>query len=192
MNINNIEKITQNIDNLINKNSTIIVAIDGHCTSGKTTLSKYFSLKYNCNVFHMDDFFLRPEQRTEERLNEIGGNVDYERFHEEIIIPLKSGTKFSYRPYDCHSKAFKNKITVSPKILNIIEGSYSMHPSLSHNYDLKIFLNISEKLQHERILNRNKDLHQKFFNQWIPMENSYFNEYKIPEQCDILINELKL
>ena len=31
--------------------------------------------------------------------------------------------------------------TVCPaQKLNVIEGSYSMHPSLAENYDLKIFL----------------------------------------------------
>lgn len=30
--------------------------------------------------FGLDDFFLRMEQRTPERLREVGGNVDYERF----------------------------------------------------------------------------------------------------------------
>lgn len=49
----------------------------------------------NCTVFHIDDYFLRPEQRTETRLAQPGGNVDYERFAEEILNPLKSGKKKS-------------------------------------------------------------------------------------------------
>lgn len=194
MNICNIDKITQYIDIFVNKNNNqiILIAIDGHCTSGKTTLSKYLSEKYDCNIFHMDDFFLRPEQRTEERMKEIGGNVDYERFYEEIIIPLRSGKEFSYKPYDCHNKNFKKAISVIPKKLNIIEGSYSMHPRLSSNYDFKIFLNITEDLQRKRILNRCKDLHHNFFNLWIPLENQYFTEYKIKEKCDIIIDYLKI
>ena len=46
----------------------------------------------------MDDFFLRPEQRTEERLKEVGGNVDRERFLEEVARPLTNKKKsFGYR-----------------------------------------------------------------------------------------------
>ena len=47
----------------------------------------------------MDDYFLQPYQRTEERLAEPGGNVDYERFKEEIydkkleMMYKKSGFK---------------------------------------------------------------------------------------------------
>ena len=58
----------------------MIIAIEGPCLSGKTTYANKLAaeLSVSCNVFHMDDFFLRPEQRTEERFNIPGGNVDYE------------------------------------------------------------------------------------------------------------------
>ena len=70
------------IDMLLGEREFVIVAIDGKCTSGKTTLAGRLAEIYDCNVFHMDDFFLRPEQRTAERFAEVGGNVDYERFQE--------------------------------------------------------------------------------------------------------------
>ena len=57
----------------------LIVAIDGRCGSGKTTLGEYLEQVFDCNLFRMDDFFLRMEQRTPQRLKETGGNVDYER-----------------------------------------------------------------------------------------------------------------
>lgn len=63
----------------------LIVAIDGRCGSGKTTLGEYLEQVFDCNLFRMDDFFLRMEQRTPQRLKETGGNVDYERFEETVI-----------------------------------------------------------------------------------------------------------
>ena len=92
------ETIRKKIDELLTQKDMVIVAIDGKCTSGKTTLASQLAEVYDCNVFHMDDFFLRPEQRTPERFAEIGGNVDYERFREEVLLPLKSGKAFSCRP----------------------------------------------------------------------------------------------
>ena len=41
-----------------------VLAIDGPCGSGKTTLAALLARLYDCPVFHADDFFLRPEQRT--------------------------------------------------------------------------------------------------------------------------------
>lgn len=65
--------------------SPLLVAIDGRCGSGKTTLGFYLQELFDCNLFHMDDFFLRVEQRTPERMKEVGGNVDYERFEKTVL-----------------------------------------------------------------------------------------------------------
>ena len=162
------------IDELLTQKDMVIVGIDGKCTSGKTTLATKLAEIYDCNVFHMDDFFLRPEQRTPERFAEVGGNVDYERFKEEILIPLQDGKQFSYRPFDCNTFTLADPVTVMPKQLNIIEGTYSHHPYFGNSYDLKVMLTVTPELQRERILQRPAFLHQRFFEQWIPMENRYF------------------
>ena len=175
------------IRQLLSEKETIIVAIDGNCTSGKTTLAKQLAANYDCNVFHMDDFFLRPEQRTPERFSETGGNVDYERFWEEVLIPLKSGKPFSYRPFDCGTFQLTDPVSVMPKKLNIIEGTYSLHPYFRDVYDLKIRLTISPELQCQRILERPEFLHQRFFEEWIPMENRYFEGFAISEKCHIIL-----
>ena len=164
------------IDELLTQKDRVIVAIDGKCTSGKTTLAAKLAEIYNCNVFHMDDFFLRPEQRTPERFAEVGGNIDYERFQEEVLLPLSSGKAFSYRPFDCSTFTLAAPVTVTPKQLNIIEGTYSHHPYFGTSYDLKIVLNVDDQTQRERILQRPAFLHKRFFDEWIPMENRYFEQ----------------
>ena len=90
-----LETAKHQINMLLEEKNFVIVAIDGKCTSGKTTLASKLAELYDCNVFHMDDFFLRPEQRTPERFAEVGGNVDYELFLEEVRLPLKSSKTFS-------------------------------------------------------------------------------------------------
>lgn len=166
--------VKQYIDALLKQRASVLVAIDGKCTSGKTTLAAQLAELYDCNVIHMDEFFLRPEQRTPERFAEIGGNVDYERFWKEILLPLKKGEPFSYRPFDCSTFALAQPVSVRPKALTIIEGTYSHHPYFGDPYDLKILLTVSEELQHQRILERPAFLHSRFFESWIPMENRYF------------------
>ena len=170
------------IDALMKEKDFIILAIDGKCTSGKTTLAAKLTECYDCNVFHMDDFFLRPEQRTPERFAEIGGNVDYERFREEVLLPLQKKLPFSYRPFDCSSFTLSAPVYVEPKRINIVEGSYSHHPYFGDPYDLKILLTVDEETQRQRILARPAFLHRRFFEEWIPMENRYF---------DALIREMK-
>ena len=174
-----VEIIKKHIDKLLMQKDVVFVAIDGKCASGKTTLAAKLAEIYDCNVFHMDDFFLRPEQRTPARFAEIGGNVDYERFMEEVLTPLKAGRAFSYRPFDCSTFALAACVCVAPKKLNIIEGSYSNHPYFGNPYDLKILLTITDELQRQRILQRPSFLHKPFFETWIPMENAYFDKFSI-------------
>ena len=181
------EKLIQAIKALLVENRPVIVAIDGPCAAGKTTLAGKLQEKYDCNLFHMDDFFLRPEQRTEARFQEPGGNVDYERFREEVLEPLKRGEAFSYRPFDCKTFTLAQPVAVSPKKLNIIEGSYSHHPYFENPYDLKVYLSVDPELQRQRILMRPAFLHQRFFEQWIPMENGYFEAFSVREQADLII-----
>ena len=45
------------IDDLLKTGRQIVIAIDGNCTAGKTTLAAVLEKEYDCNVFHMDDFF---------------------------------------------------------------------------------------------------------------------------------------
>ena len=177
----------QHIDRLLAQKDRVIVAIEGKCTSGKTTLATQLAEIYDCNVLHMDDFFLRPEQRTQARLAEVGGNLDYERFQHEVLVPLKSEKDFSYRPFDCSTLTLSEPIPVTPKKLTIIEGTYSLHPHFADPYDLKILLHVDPQLQHQRILERPAFLHRKFFEEWIPMENRYFAAFEIFEKADILI-----
>ena len=157
------ETIKKRIDELLEQKDMVIVAIDGKCTSGKTTLAGRLAEMYDCNVFHMDDFFLRPEQRTAERFAEVGGNVDYERFMEEVLLPLKAGKPFSYRPFDCRTFTLAEPLSVAPKKLNIIEGTYSHHPYFGNPYDLKIVLTIDDQTPRERIMQRPEFLHKRFF-----------------------------
>ena len=180
-------EIQRRIDELLAWKDTVIVAIDGPCTSGKTTLARKLAELYDCNLFHMDDFFLRPEQRTEARFQEPGGNVDYERFREDVLEPLKRGEVFSYRPFDCKTFTLAQPVAVEPKKLTIIEGSYSHHPYFEEPYDLKVFLRVSPELQRQRILMRPAFLHQRFFEAWIPMENAYFEAFSVKEQADLVI-----
>ena len=164
----------------------IIIAIDGGSAAGKSTMSERLKEKYDCTVFHMDDFFLRPEQRTPERLAEPGGNIDRERFLEEVLQPLRKNEPVYYRRYNCSTQELEEPEKVIPKKLVIIEGVYSMHPAFETYYDLSVYLDITPERQRERILRRNtQQVAKRYFETWIPLENKYFTETKTKERCDI-------
>lgn len=164
-----------------------LIAVDGRCASGKTTLAAALQKKLDCSVFHMDDFFLRPEQRTKERLHKAGGNIDHERFKEEILEPIKGGAKkISYRAFDCKSMSLCAPVTAEAGRICIMEGSYSCHPELWGYYDLRIFLSVDKEEQIKRIVKRNGEKKsEEFKKKWIPMEEIYFSEFDIEGRCEM-------
>jgi uridine kinase len=175
------------IDLLMKKKGHVIVAIDGCSGAGKSSLAEALISIYDCNVIHMDDFFLRPGQRNAERLAEPGGNIDYERFCEEVIKPLRSGEPFTYRPYNCQTGEMTELKIAAVKPLTVVEGVYSLHPKFADAYDITVFLSIGADEQRRRLQERSPRLLDRFINEWIPMENRYFQEFLIAEKCDIRI-----
>lgn len=176
------------IDRLLREKEHVIVAIEGGSASGKSTLGALIQRVYDCNLFHMDDFFLQLHQRTPERFAEPGGNVDYERFSEEVLDPLLRGDAFSYRVFDCSCMALGSAVAVTPCRLNVVEGAYSMHPALSHAYDLSVFLDIDPAEQADRILRRNGPAMQKrFLSEWIPLEHRYFDATDVRSHCTMIL-----
>lgn len=160
----------------------VLVAIDGRCASGKTTLGKYLQQMFECNLFHMDDFFLRGEQRTPERLAEIGGNVDYERFLETVLEPVQKKQNVIYQPFGCKERKLTDAYEIPYKKLNIIEGSYSMHPYFKNPYDLWIFMNIQPEEQMKNIIKRNgAEKVEDFKKKWIPKEEAYFEKFHVQD-----------
>lgn len=194
----------------------ILIAIDGRCAAGKSTLGNMLQRAVNdmiedagtgridgaedgkdeeafrkyqgegCALFHMDDFFLRPEQRTEERLAQPGGNVDYERFLSEVLLPFAKGGDVMYRRFDCALMSVMPGERIMRAPVGIVEGSYSCHPALRKYYDLRIFLDINYEEQLKRIEKRNgPEALEVFREKWIPLEEQYFEKCGVEECCQI-------
>jgi uridine kinase len=179
------------IDELMRQKAHVLIGIDGDCAAGKTTLAGLLKKVYDCNTIHMDHFFLRPEQRTKARHTSPGGNIDHERFTEEVLDKLQTNKLFSYRPFNCMNGAFDAPIPLLAQKLTIIEGSYSHHPAFSEHYDLKVFLSIPKDVQLERILKRNGEvMYEKFKNMWIPMEKRYAEAFEIQKKSDLQFDHL--
>lgn len=167
-------------------NRPLIIGIDGRCGSGKTTLSNILKDCFNVEIIRIDHFFLQPHQRVEERLNEIGGNFDYERFILEVKDPLINKKDIYYQVFSCASMKLEEKIEVDKSKTIIIEGTYSCHPLIEDIYDIKIFVDIDSKEQINRIRNRDGEFFlNRFINEWIPKEEAYFTKFNIENKADI-------
>lgn len=170
------------------KETPVIIAIDGQCASGKTTMASLLSEITDAGVIHMDDFFLPVELRTPERLEEPGGNVHYERFWEEVLPNLSEESGFSYRKFDCSVMALAGEREVVAGDIYIVEGAYSCHPYFGGYADIKVFSGVDSGVQLERIAGRDgEEMLQMFKERWIPMEEKYFTAFRIEDKADIIM-----
>ena len=186
--VNNIFK---RIDNLLKHRDFVVVAIDGKCCSGKSSLGDLLKEKYDAVLIRTDDFYLPQEARTEARMKEIAGHMDYERFNDDVVGNL--GHDFTYYKYDCSIDKFNKIEVVKNGRLIIVEGTYSLLPYFDKYYDLSIFLDIDNDIQIQRIIDRNGPNKLKdYVNKWIVYENKYFNFYNIKHKVDIYIKDFVL
>ena len=169
----------------------IVIAIDGRCAAGKTTLADALAKKLGAAVFHVDDFFLPRNQRTKKKLSECAGNIDRERLIREVLVPLHEGKSVSYRKYNCKTDKMQKKITVPAHKISIVEGSYALHPDFCDYYDVKVFLDIDAALQKERVTSREGDGAEIFFERWIPLEEEYIKSLDVTSRCDKIINAIR-
>lgn len=169
---------------------TFIIAIDGRCASGKTTLAAILSKELGADVFHMDDFYLPFDKRTPQIMAQAAGHMDLERFKREILHPAKEGKIVIYKPFNCTNNIMlPGEVTVKLRPVVIIEGCYCQHPALAPFYDYKLFLTNSPQEQKKRILARNgADGLKRFEDKWIPAEEKYFKQFDIQAKADMIFD----
>lgn len=150
-----------------------IVAIDGDCGSGKSTLAQLIAALFDCNVVHMDDYYLPINQRQENWRQIPGGNMDFARLRQQVLVPLSSGASAQVLPYRCTTGGYGTGEVLSPKPLTILEGGYSLHPQLREFVTQGIFLRCGTDAQLARLQKREEGRIAPFTDLWIPMERRY-------------------
>ena len=171
------------------KQGANVIAIDGRAAAGKTTMAKMLEVVLGAEIIHMDDFFLPPELRCEERFEEPGGNVHYERFIEEVLPNVTGTEAFAYRIFDCGIMDYNGEQKIGESKWRIVEGSYSHHPKFGAYADIRVFLDVEPEEQMRRILTRNGENMAKMFKErWIPLEEKYFKTSFFQQNNDKIIS----
>ncbi len=178
-----IHPILAELYDLAERNGHAVLVIDGFCASGKSTLAARLAKILNARLIHTDDFFLPPSKRTPERFAEPGGNVDYERFYDEVICHLADDV-LTYGVFDCSEMAVTHHAVLPKTPVTIIEGAYALHPHFGKYADIRAFMETDEAEQKRRILERDgAEMLEMFESRWIPFERKYEAAFGIRESC---------
>jgi len=175
-------------ERLLQENRPTVLAIDGRCGSGKSSLGRLLEGLYSCTLVHMDDFYMPPEQRMENWMEVPAANMDLARFEREVLRPAGAGEEILYRPFLCGSGDFAQGTVLPGNKLTVVEGSYSHHPTLAGYYDRTIFLTCPKQEQLRRLEEREGDYFPRFLNIWMPLEERYFQAFGIEENAQLVVN----
>ena len=168
----------------------LLITLDGPCVSGKTTLARKLARVFLGEVVHTDDFVIPHALKTPERLAVPGGNCDAERLAKEVVIPFKNGAPVRYRKYDCRKDVLLPEEQLPDSRILILEGSYCNLPGIRDHADVRLFLDTPWEIREARLLARESAASMRQFrDRWIPLENAYFEAYRLPDEGVILIND---
>lgn len=179
--------VIKRIAELVGNGKPVLIAIDGRCGSGKSTMGQWMQEHFDCNLFHMDDFYLPFARRIPGWEKIASANMDLVRFLEQVITPVKRGEQIAYKAYNAHKDFYVSSI-IGPKELNIVEGSYCHHPRLREEYDITIFLTCEAAEQEARLRAREGEHFKSYQDRWIPLEERYFTQFAIEEKSDLVIH----
>ena len=116
---------------LANAAAPVVLALDGRCGSGKTTMAAALAEQFpDSIVLHTDDFYLPPADRVPGWEQTPCANMDLARLRDEVLAPARAGKPVLYRAYSCREGAYLPVQQLAAQPLVILEGSYSHHPLL--------------------------------------------------------------
>ena len=131
-----------------------ILAVDGRCGCGKSSLGEALARELGASLFHMDDFYLPFARRAWNWRQLPAGNMDLERFRREVLEPTLAGQPVSYRAYRCPEDRYLAPRQIPWRPVSIVEGSYSQHPLLADAYKTRLFVTAAPSVQEQRLLRR--------------------------------------
>lgn len=167
----------------------LVLALDGRCGSGKTTLANVLAQQFPANiVLRTDDFYLPPAQRARGWEKTPCANMDLARLRDEALLPAYAGQTVNYQAYSCRAGAYQPVQELAAQPLVILEGSYSHHPLLAGYETLRVFVTCSKEEQARRLQAREGERYANFAARWIPLEEGYFAKYLIEEKADFVVD----
>lgn len=178
------------LEKLAREDGPAVIAVDGSCGSGKTGFASLAAevLARPANLVHMDDFYLPPEKRAADWMDVSAGNMDLERFRQEVLGPAREGRLEEYRPYDCQAGLLREPVELDGGSLTIVEGTYSQHPSLAKYYDYKVFFTCDREEQTRRLRAREGEYFPTFDRIWRALEERYFAACGTEEAADLVVD----
>lgn len=166
---------------LLTNVSTVLIGIDGCGGSGKSTLARALvaASPSEVTMVQMDDFYKPSAERPSGLNKQIGGNFDWERVRDSVLIPLSKGEVARYQRYDWPSDSLAEWHEILPGKIVVVEGVYSTRNEIRDFYSFRTFVECPQEVRLERGLARDgESARDKWVKEWMPAEDRYIQSHQ--------------
>jgi len=172
------------------RRQTRLLGIDGCGGAGKSTLArKLKELGSDVTVVQMDDFYHPSAKRALIDPQAIGGNWDWERVRDQVLLPLAQDIPARYQIYDWDVDQMAEWVSIPVGGIVIVEGCYSIRPELVELYDLTIWVDSPRSLRLDRGIERDGEAKRHLWEDlWMPAEERYIAAYKPDAYADLVFD----
>jgi uridine kinase len=185
--------VTHHLEDIINRlqtanetQPTVLVGIDGRGGSGKTTLAGALaeairSAGRPTAIVHFDDFFFPSSERPTgmPETKPIGGDFDWRRLRDEVLLPLLENRLAFYTRYDWVLDALAEMHEVKPNGIAIVEGVYCTRRELADMYDIRVWVECPADIRLARGIRRDGETARSRWDlDWIPCEERYVRKHE--------------
>jgi uridine kinase len=169
--------------------SPALVAIDGLGGSGKSTLARAIAAASDgVAVVQMDDFYRPPSDRPAARPGELGADIDWRRFRDQVVQPLREGGRARYQRRDWDTGRLAEWHEVAGDIV-VAEGVYSSRTELSALYDFRIWVECPYDIRLARGIERDGEAaRERWVSEWMPAEERYADLDGPRERADLVVD----
>ena len=150
----------------------LVLAIDGHGGSGKSTIAAAVARATGAALVHTDDFFTgaSPEPGTRWPMESY---YEWRRLRMQALEPLRAGRPASFRRFDWEAgSGLDGVVTVDPASLIVVEGVFSASPELAGQVDRAVFVDTPEPERMRRL--RGRIAPEEWDDEWLRAEREYF------------------
>ncbi len=193
----------------IQKNSPILVCIDGVDGAGKSYFAKDLADEFGGSdkeviLASVDHFHNPRDVRYKKGNNSAEGfyhdSYNYDRFIEYLLEPFAAGNGFykkSAFDVDLDAEIHSQPHPVTTNSILIVEGIFLQRPELIEFWDLKIFLDVDFEISLQRNINRVVDkkrigsadaIANRYAERYMPGQLLYFAEADPKSNADIIID----
>jgi uridine kinase len=162
----------------------LVLAIDGHGGSGKTTLAAAVAGAAGAALVHTDDFF-RSAVAAHGEQRQLESYYDWRRLRAQALEPLRARRGASFRRFDWdRGSGLNGVVTVDPADLIVVEGVFSASAELADQVDRTVFVDTPEPERLRRL--RGRIAPEEWDDDWLRAEREYFLT-RPPSSFDLIV-----